>query len=80
MKSSIKDEKQGKGFSSLLFVKTLCYRKVSITMNKIYNFETKKGNSTIKTKIDLRLKTLCKTILVTAMVIVLILGVIKWLN
>ena len=49
-------------------------------MNKIYNFETKKGNSTIKTKIDLRLKTLCKTILVTAMVIVLILGVIKWPN
>lgn len=64
----------------MLFIKTFYYRKVSITMNKIYNFETKKGNSTIKTKIDLRLKTLCKTILVTAMVIVLILGVIKWLN
>ena len=49
-------------------------------MNKIYNFETKKGNLAIKTKIDLRLKTFCKTILVTVMVIVLILGVIKWLN
>lgn len=64
----------------MLFIKTFYYRKVSITMNKIYNFETKKGNSTIKTKIDLRLKTLCKTVLVTAMVIVLILGVIKWAN
>ena len=64
----------------MLFIKTFYYRKVSITMNKIYNFETKKGNSTIKTKIDLRLKTLCKTVLVTAMVIVLILGVIKWPN
>lgn len=37
-----KDEKQGKGFSSLFFIKTLYYRKVSVTMNKIYNFETKK--------------------------------------
>ena len=64
----------------MLFIKTLYYRKVSVTMNKIYNFETKKGNLTIKTKIDLRLKTLCKTVLVTAMVIVLILGVIKWAN
>lgn len=49
-------------------------------MNKIYNFETKRGNWTIKTKIDIRLKTICKTILVIAMAVVLISGVIKWLN
>lgn len=49
-------------------------------MNKIYNFETKKENWTIKAKIDIRLKTICKTILVIVMAIVLISGVIKWLN
>ncbi len=49
-------------------------------MNKIYNFETKKENWTIKTKIDIRPKTICKTILVIAMAVVLISGVIKWLN
>ena len=49
-------------------------------MSKIYNFETKKGNLTIKTQIDLRLKTICKTLLVLAMAIILISGVIKWLN
>ena len=80
MKSSIKDEQRGRDFPSLLFIRRLYYRKVSITMNKIYNFETKRGNWTIKTKIDIRLKAICKTILVVAMAIVLISGVIKWLN
>ena len=64
----------------MLFIKTLYYRKVTITMSKIYNFETKKGNLIIKTQIDLRPKTICKTLLVLAMAIILISGVIKWLN
>lgn len=80
MKSSIKDEQQGRNFPSLLSIKALYYRKACITMNKIYNFETKKENLIIKTKIDLRLKTICKTILVLVMAIILISGVIKWLN
>lgn len=80
MKSSIKDEQQGRDFPSLLSIKVLYYRKASITMNKIYNFETKKENWTIKTKIDIRPKTICKTILVIAMAVVLISGMIKWLN
>ena len=80
MKASRGGEGQGGGGRAVVWTKSLYYRKASITMNKIYNFETKKENWTIKTKIDIRPKTICKTILVIAMAVVLISGVIKWLN
>lgn len=49
-------------------------------MNKVYNFKKQKGNWTIKTKIDLRPKTILKTAIITVAIIAIIWSVIKWLS
>lgn len=45
-------------------------------MNKVYNFKKQKGNWTIKTRIDLR----TKTIIIAAVIIIAIIGMVKWLS
>ena len=49
-------------------------------MNKVYNFKKQKGNWTIKTKIDLRPRTILKTVIIVVAIIAIIWSVTKWLS
>ena len=65
---------------SLLFLWILYIGRNAKAMNKVYNFKKQKGNWTIKTKIDLRPKTILKTIIIAVAIIAIIWSVIKWLS
>lgn len=48
------------------------------TMDNVHEYTKSKGNLTIKTKIDLRPKTVVKTTAICAIIVLVIVGVVKW--
>lgn len=46
-------------------------------MNKVYRFQKQKGNTTIKMKIDLRVKTILKTIIISVIAVAVIFSLVK---
>ena len=49
------------------------------TMNNVRELKKGKGNWTIKAKIDLRPKTIVKTMAISTVIVIAIVGVVKWL-
>lgn len=48
-------------------------------MNNVCEYTKSKGNLIIKSKIDLRPKTVVKTIAICAIIVLVIVGAVKWL-